>query len=1022
MNSIKVKLLGTPEVLYNEQVIVFPFRKVEALFYYLAIKKNASRDELVDLLWSEQEDSLAKKNLRNAVYTLKKIFDEDVVVSPQRANIMLNADIAWNIDLESFIKCGNSSCVELYTDEFLQGFLVKDAERFEQWMFQKREQYQYMYINKLNKLLKDCWDQKDLKSAEIYCKQLIGVDHLDEDSYRRLMEIYSKEGQHNKGIEVYNKLKSILSKELSISPDSRTIKVFEDLVKAKTHKADKPSLNDEEFFYGRTQELKLIHEAYDNFVKNSCGKAVIVLGEAGIGKSKLVERFFKLSDMSQVVLFETYCYQAEESYPLKPWNEIFSKLSQHISQQSIYIPESWRQVAGCLFPTFDKSYEDSSNPAYERDDILKYQVVESTVLSILRKSAENKKIVLLFEDLQWIDDMSLSLLKSIILQDRNKSIMIIATCRNTFDKKIDRFITEIAVKNLGTKIELLRLSMEDTEAFAYALLNHKLTQELKELIYKETEGNIFFLVEFLNSIKQNNYEISITPKMKDILKSRIINVSEEGKKILNMASVFFDRVSLDILKELSGKDELELIELMEELQQKALLNEIVSNEEIGFEFTHQKLREYIYSEMSASRRRLLHSRIAKLLEAKLQNDVTDRLRYSRLIYHYQHANDKLAQLKYSIKNIEEYLQFSHEIFPILSDIGMHQCKYLYLSYEQARNQLDELERLLNTVGSNAHDIDEFKLLKLSFMHMKGRYYIGQGEYELGISIIDQVIEAAEAICNMEYLLKGLRQKIYYCINTRNTLNMGKYIEKSIEIVEQTRNIAEKGVLLRLKGLYNILLGSFDDAEALLKSSIEIFETQQNKSRYVLNIAAAYNYMGEIKRCKKQFAEAVQLYNKAIAICDDNKLIRGVAIFHTNAGQAAYDLGDYKTAKEHLSRALSLYAQLDTLWRRSTANGYMSLVLMQEKNYTDVLYHLTQSEAYAEKAKNPYELGIVNRIKAEILTQMSKDSEAYNALKGYVDKSMEFYCDIAIELLHEFKDCCEVEILVRMKETTDCGAV
>lgn len=113
MDKVFVKLLGTPEIFYNEQRITFPFRKAEALFYYLLVEKQASRDELVNLLWSEVQESIGKKNLRNAVYMIRKIFGSDIIVSPQRAILMLNEEIEWAIDLDVFLHQEQSDAINI---------------------------------------------------------------------------------------------------------------------------------------------------------------------------------------------------------------------------------------------------------------------------------------------------------------------------------------------------------------------------------------------------------------------------------------------------------------------------------------------------------------------------------------------------------------------------------------------------------------------------------------------------------------------------------------------------------------------------------------------------------------------------------------------------------------------------------------------------------------------------------------------------------------------------------------------
>ncbi|MFZ5966953.1 MAG: AAA family ATPase [Bacillota bacterium] len=1015
MNKITARLFGTPEVLYNGHQMTFPFRKAEALFYYLLVKRHATRDELVNLLWGEVDENVAKKNLRNAVYMIRKVFDGDVIVSPQRAILQLSSSYQWDIDVETFLEGKEKSDHNPYKGEFLQGFLVKDADIFEQWMFQTRERFRDQYIGILHKEIKECLAKKDYTQAENCCKQLIQCDELDERAYRTLMRIYSKEEQFNKGIEAYHRLVEVLERELSISPDVKTIEVFETLLKDKSVKESIVKQSTEQFYFGREKEIHMLKQNLFQFLTMDTGKSVVIFGEAGIGKSRLLDRFLQNQELEDTHVLGAYCYQAEEKYLLKPWNGIFSKLSHLITKENIEIPLIWQNIISYIFPVFAQYSSITDENPVEKVDILKYQVAEKAIVNVLQKVAQDKKLILFFEDLQWIDEMSLSLLKNVILEDRNQSIMVVATCRSGFEEKVDPVIIECIRYDLMERMELQRFSKGEIEAFAVERMpNYHFTDQIKEMMVKETEGNPFFLIEFLNNLHETGYVGGMSSKMKDILKSRFLSVSKEGQKILNIASIFFDKVSFGNLQTLSGKNELELMDILEELQSKYLLKELGDEKEIKYAFTHQKLREYVYEQLSLSRRRILHHRIAELLEGYLKNNKSDIYLYSKLIHHYLHGGNKLKALKYTIKNLETYLHFSHEIFPVLSDLRVVEERYLYLNEVQALQQLNDLEILLKEVKGEEGNSEEFEELEFSFFHMLGRFYIRQGEYDRGIRIIEDMIERALILENYDAALKGYRQMTYYCINTQNTGDMEKYVNKALEIAEKSGQQGETGILLRLKGLQRVLEGKYDEGERLLENAITIFRALNQNNEYVLNIAAAYNFIGESKRHKCQFVEAISFYDKAISICEENKLVRGLTVFYTNAGQAAFDMGDDQKANDYLNKALYMYEQLDSLWGRSTAKGYTALLLVKEGRYKEALTYLQMAEEDANKLKSPYEIGLVWRVKAEVRAMMKTNDRLESYFEGYLSKNVEEYCEEAMKVLKHLKGCYESERMSCLK--------
>ncbi len=89
--KVKLKLFGVPKIILNEEAVEFPFKKAEAIFFYLAIQKRVTRDELVNLFWSELNEARPKKNLRNALYQIKKTLGEEVLYTPKRSIVEISS-------------------------------------------------------------------------------------------------------------------------------------------------------------------------------------------------------------------------------------------------------------------------------------------------------------------------------------------------------------------------------------------------------------------------------------------------------------------------------------------------------------------------------------------------------------------------------------------------------------------------------------------------------------------------------------------------------------------------------------------------------------------------------------------------------------------------------------------------------------------------------------------------------------------------------------------------------------------
>ncbi|KAA8672982.1 AAA family ATPase [Clostridium sp. MT-14] len=1010
MNFINVKMFGNFEVTINHKKILFPYNKAQALFCYLLINKECTREKLAGLLWPDEEESIAKKNLRNAIYKIKKTLNLEVLISPRKSTVMINPDISIKSDVTDFLK--NKNEINLYKDPFLTGFYVKNAENFQNWLTQYRDYLQQIYIHRLKVKISLENKNRNYDKMEDYCRLLIKVDEFDEESYRKLMCSLINNNKPNKAIETYHKLSEILNKELNVEPSKETKKLFNEILNKMGTGYVNNSSRTQKFFFGRYNELKSLRINYFKFINNIQSKSVLILGEAGIGKTKLKEKFLENVSENNVYIFETCCYQFEKEYILKPWNPIMSDLVEIIKLDKVNLPQGCENIIGSFFPQFDKNYS-MDLKLIESNNNLKYEVIINAIENVFKKLGAMKKILLVFEDIQWIDSMSLSLLGSIILSE-NKNIILLATCRKERNEELDKFVTSMKMHNKLNIIELYRLDYRETEGFIkQALPNYNLSKKMIKKIYSETEGNLFFLTEYMNIIKSNGNINIMSSKMQDILKSRYFDISENGRKILNICSMFFDETPLYILVRLMHKDELEIMDMLEELEAKFILTEILSEDNISLKFTHQKMGEFIYSNQSLARRKILHNKIGNIFEENLSRNKEDLNTYYKLIYHFSHASNYIKELKYSMKSLNVYLSFSHELFPVLY---YSNTKYsnLYFSDEKALNSLSKIEKLLNKIENQAYS-KEITFLEVTFLHMKGRYLIRIGKYKEGTSIIKVMIDKAVKIKNTSYALEGYKQMIYYCIQAYNVKDMITYVNLALNIVVFEGHEDEKAVLFRLKALYNNMCGNYVEAEKLLNKSINILERNTTISdKYALNIAAAYNYIGEIRRYSMKFSQAIEYYNKAIKICERKKVVSTSAIFNINAGEAAFDMGDYALAKKYFSSSLKIYNHFDLVWGRSVAEAFMSLLKIDENEFDTALSYLKAAHTHSEMLKSPHEIGLVYSIKAAIRAKMLKDENLNCIFQKYLCEDINYYCDIGINYLKKSLDDYEINVLLKLK--------
>lgn len=964
MTNIKVNLFAYPEIFKNGEKINFPFKKAEALIFYMVLYKQASRDTIVNLLWGDLEEAVAKKNLRNAVYSIKKIFNEEVLISPKRSVLIFNPEINVEVDIEKFLSSNLEESVEVYKGDFLEGFYLKYEESFEGWVLELREYYKDLYIHKLQEIIEKYESSKDIKKLKKYCKALILVDEYNEKAYRTIMYSYKEEGKYDKAIYIYNKLLDLLKKELEVSPDEKTINLYKEIIHIKNSEKVCEECDETSFFYGRSKELNLLKNNYNNFILNKSVKTPIVIGEAGIGKSSLVCKFLSTINTKKINIISAVCYQAEEEYLLKPWNNVFNQISNIIYSQNITISQELIEIISCIFPTFQLNKSNHTN-IYKSMDMIKYQAAEEAAIKILNECAKSKKLILFFDDIQWIDKLSITMLKNLILQNRNKNILPILVSREEYNDKTINFLNQLQVKNLISEIQLHRLNKEQTLEFISKYIpNFNLNNEKIEAIYEETEGNIFFITEMLNNIKESKDFNLISPKMENILQTRLYSLNRNERKILNIISVFFDKVNFGNLKMLCNYDDFELIDILGELKNKCIIKENFENENINIQFTHQKMREFVYSKAGLLEKKILHEKIGQLIEESLKHSIADNIFNSKLIYHFERSGNKLKSLKYMIKELNMYLQSHHEIFPVVNE-ELKNTTLGFLTDAEAFDKFKKFNNILYEIKETTDNAKELKELKITLEYMIGRDYIRSGNYTEGVKIMEGIIDEGSSEVDITHILNAYKQLIYYSMNIYDSVKMDKYLKRALDITIKNNLKEEIPILYRLTGFQKIMQNKYEEAEMILKKSIDRFNELRDRNKYILNIAAAYDFLGEVKKREVKFEEALKNYEKAITMCEENHIKQGLPIFYTHAAYAACELNITDTSKIYIENALNMYEKMDVIWEKASAYGILALILSKSKDNTEALKAFTKAEAYYKLLKNPQEYDILEGIKQRI---------------------------------------------------------
>ena len=965
--ELTLKLFGPPKVVFQQKDIRFSFSKMEALFYYLAVSGEVNRDEIAGILWGDKENQVARKNLRNTVYQANKIFEGDVIVSPSRSSLALNPELSFSLDVQLFERDPIRN-LHLYQGDFLEGFYVKDDEDFDQWAFRKRSAYKQLYIE-------SCYQKIDKEglgdlSVESLLHHLVELDEFEEKNYQLLMEYYRIHHQLGKFFETYYKLVDLLDRELNVRPSRVIEELYHSVLEAKrTHKQSNRVNIRELPFFGRKRELYQLEEYLSLVEKGEAVGPFLVMGQSGTGKKRL---------MRQLILMSNRSYS-------------FVKVEGKVGS---------RQEEGEIWDDLHRSLEKLSGelevPPLGKEDAL------PAVRKQLQRLSQERPLLLLLENAQWIDASSLDKLKQLEEKKGKEKWQLIFTAEGPLPDFLINFFGSLKVERRLSLLELTNFSASESKD----LLQEELGQiepVVIEQMMEWSEGSPFLLSSYIEEWNEKESLEPLPDIIQAYLNQELGDMSSEEESLLHYLSCFHKPISMSILAELTATDLSVLTELLEPLAQREIISIVEEGEDLLVQFCKRLVAMYFYQLLSPARRRLFHQQIAQKLEETLE-DSTDLLFYKEIAYQYKQSQNLLRSLSFELTYLEEILQLEHELFPIYSkgeEGGVSDGKNSHLDI---LGELSHLRRELDELFSRHQKDRDYKYLKLRYLYLEGRYFIRSGEYQKGIHDIQKVISYARELKRLDFLLEGYRQIIYYCIQTENISEMAYYTDLALEDAIQANNHEAIAIQLRLKGLYYLMVGDEEQATRHLYRSIDCFSlTNSMQVKYAIQIAASLAYLAEIEQVRGHFQVAVTHLEEVLRLVGDQSVDSVRVVFDIDLGIAYYWKGDLVQARLYFDRAQKVLSGVRFPWKEELLEFYQSLIACHFGEQEEVAHYLARKELTMKQATHSRDKGMVYYLLTFLSAQKEQGEQLNPALSTFLKEDKNYYKKLAEQHLAPYRD-------------------
>ncbi len=378
-------------------------------------------------------------------------------------------------------------------------------------------------------------------------------------------------------------------------------------------------------FVGREKELDELKGYLDDTFSGH-GRTVLLVGEPGIGKTRTTEELVTYARLRNAQVLWGRCYESEAMPAYWPWIQIVRSYIHDqdpqtlISQMGSGAVEIAQVVSEVRERLPGLPATSSSSPEQAR-----FRFFDG-ITQFLKNATKVHPVVIVLDDLHWADKSSLLLLQFVARETRSSRLLIVGTYRDIEvgrQHPLSQTLAELNREQLGQRMILRGLTEPDVSRFIYMTSGVEAPNALTQVVYRETEGNPFFVNEIVRLLVSDgrleqaedvtSWSVTIPQSVKEVVRRRLDHLSPDCNQALIVGAVIGREFDLGILKEVCEIAEDRLLDLLEEAVAERVIAEVPRT--LGrYVFSHALIRETLASELSTARRVRLHRQIAQTLE------------------------------------------------------------------------------------------------------------------------------------------------------------------------------------------------------------------------------------------------------------------------------------------------------------------------------------------------------------------------------------------------------------------------
>ncbi len=930
-----------------------PTAKSQSLLACLIVNRARPlpRERLTGMFWGDRPDRRARRSLSTALWHLRRGFPDHDPLQANARTVRFTYPHLW-VDTETFETAAMQSGLQnletaltLYQGAFLDGF-------YDDWIIEERYRLEEIYHHTLARLMRLYATRTRPAAALATAQRLLHTDPLREDAHRTAMRAHCQLGQRNAALEQYHACRQIIQQELGVEPMPETVALFRDIQQGRIEigspqpESAPPNISPTPTGHhpldaaipprlvGRTPDMAQLSDKWTRVLQKCSGQTrsrqgslLFVRGEAGVGKTCLLETFAGQVGAGGSRVLWGRCYEFERLLPYQPLTEALRPLAADLT------PDDWRALPAWVTALLARLLPEvgESAPIHGQDASRLFEAVTR----FLAAFTDRWPILLVLEDLHWASDSTLQLIHYLARRLENTSLLIIGTYR---PEEVGRKhpLTAFQRQTRTHTLALARLSSEAVSDWVAEMSGlGDAARPLGARLFHETEGNPFFLVEIVKTLFETGVlrleagiwqgaftrlvdgDIPLPDGVSAAVEARVARLGEDVRDALRAAAVLGREFDFDLFAAAFGRGTEPALEAVDVLLRRRLIAEGTGDLGRDYTFTHHKIQEVIYTALPRRKRQHLHGRAGAAMEGLYAPDLDDLA--PELAHHFDHARRLDRALT---PQAAAYLRLAGEgasarfAHPEAAD---YFTRALALTPNTAHHEQYDLlaarEKIFDVTGareSQSADLTALAALaqtlgdtprQVETALRQARYHYVTGDYPAAISTAQTAIHLAEAGPLIHLRAEGhFRWAESLWAHSDFGAARGRF--------EQARTLAQSASAseieancLRGLGLVATDQGDYAGARGYFEQALQIVQHPQTGSPP--RAAKTLGSLGNVLRNEGDYAAAQRCYEQALHIHRQtgDRYQEGIATL--NLGVVLWDQSDLPGAREYLQESLHI---------------------------------------------------------------------------------------------------------------------